>query len=69
MRVEEVVPDRQEIMYDFMNHDPLEECMFKSLYNENLDGEKLNTSAELIEIVLNLSEGNEEDVKSSEVSV
>ena len=43
--------------------------MFKSLYKENLDGEKLISSAELIEIVLNLSEGNEEDVRSSEVRV
>ena len=56
MRVEEVVPDRQEIMYDFMNHDPLEECMFKSLYKENLDGEKLNTSAELIRATVGVPE-------------
>ena len=31
--------------------------------------EKLNASAELIETVLNLSECNEEDVRSSEVKV
>ena len=58
MRVEEVIPDRQEMKYDFMNQDPLEECMFKSLYKENLEGEKLNASVELIETVLHLSEGN-----------
>ena len=58
MRVEEVVPDRQEMKYDFMNQDPLEECMFMSLYKENLEVEKLNASVELIEIVLHLSEGN-----------
>ena len=34
-----------------------------------LGGGKLNASVELIETVLNLSEGNEEDVKSSEVRV
>ena len=53
MRVDEVVPDTQEMKYDFMNQDPLEECMFKSLYKENLDGKKLTASAELIETVLN----------------
>ena len=43
--------------------------MFKSLYKENLDGEKLIASAELIETLLNLSEGTEEDVRSSEMIV
>ena len=52
-----------------MNQDPLKECMFKSLFKENLDGEKLTTSAELIETLLNLSEGTEEDVRSSEMRV
>ena len=69
MRVDDVVPDRHIMKYDFMNQDPLEEFMFKSLYKENLDREKLTASAELIEIVLNLSECNEEDVRSSEVTV
>ena len=65
MRVDEVIPDRQEMKYDFMNQDPLEECMFKSLYKENLDGEKLDASVELIETMLNLSERNEEDLRSN----
>ena len=43
--------------------------MLTSLYKENLDGKKLNASAELIETVLNLSKENEEDVKGSEVRV
>ena len=34
-----------------------------------MDGEELNASAELIETMLNLSEENEEDVKSSEMKV
>ena len=34
-----------------------------------MDEEKLNVSVELIETVLNLSEWNEEDVRSSEVRV
>ena len=34
-----------------------------------MDEEKLNASVELIETVLNLSEWNEEDVRSSEVRV
>ena len=63
MRVEEVIPDREEIMYEVMNHDPLQECMLDSLYKENMDGEKLNASAKLIETVLHLSEENVEDVK------
>ena len=69
MRVDGVFSDRKEMKHDFMNQDPLEECIFKSLYKENLEGEKLNASAELIETVLNLSKGNEEDVKSNEVRV
>ena len=56
MRVNGVFPDTKEMKYDFLNQDPLEECMFKSLYKENLDGEKLNASVELIETMLNLSE-------------
>ena len=67
MRVDGVFLDRQEMNYDFMNRDALEECMFKSLYKENLEGEKLNASDELIETVMNLSEENEEDVKRIEV--
>ena len=69
MRVDDVVPNRHIMKYDFMNQDPLEEFMFKSLYKENLDREKLTASAELIEIVLNLSECNEEVVRRSEVTV
>ena len=69
IRVDDVVLDRREMKYDFMNQDPLEECMFKSQYKENLDREKLTASAELIETMLNLSEGNEKDVMSSEVRV
>ena len=53
MRVDGVFPDKQEMKYDFLNQDPLEECMFKLLYKENLDGEKLNASVEFIETVLN----------------
>ena len=69
MRVEDLIPDREEMMYECMNQDSLEEFMLNSLYKENLDGEKLNTSVELIETVLNLIEENEEDVKSSEIRV
>ena len=57
------------MMYECMNQDPLEECMLNSLYKENLDEEKTNASAELIETVLNLSKENEEDVKSNEMKV
>ena len=31
MRVEDVIPDMEEMMYECMNQDPLEECMLKSL--------------------------------------
>ena len=69
MRVEDVIPDKEEMMCEFMNQDLLEECMFKSLYKENLNGEKLNVSVEMIETVLNLIEENEDDVKSSGLKV
>ena len=39
MRVDDVVHDRQEMKYDFMNQDPLEECIFKSLEKENFEEE------------------------------
>ena len=69
MRVDDVVLDRKEMKYDFMNQDLLEECIFKSPYKENLEKEQLNASVELIETMLNLSKGNEEDVRSIEVKV
>ena len=56
-------------MYEVVNHDPLEECMLNSLYKENLDGEKLNATVELIEPVLNMSEETEDDKKGNEVTV
>ena len=69
MRVDDVIPSRQEMKNDFMNQDSLEECIFRSLYKEILEEEQLNASAELIETMLNLSEGNEENVRSIEVKV
>ena len=45
MRIDYVIPSRQEMKHEFMKHDPLEECIFKSLYKEELDGEKLNANA------------------------
>ena len=56
MRIDNVILDRQEMKHEFMNQDPLEECMIKSLYKEYLDGEKLNAKAELTKTVLSLSE-------------
>ena len=64
MRLEDVILDKEEMMYEFMNQDPLEECMLKSLYKKNLDEEKLNENVELIETVLNLSEETEDDKKA-----
>ena len=55
--------------YDFMNQDPLEEFLFKSLNKKTLEEEQLNESAELIETILNLSDGNEEDIRIIEVKV
>ena len=69
MRVEDIIHNKEEMMYEFMNQDPIEECMLKSLYKENLNEEKLNVSVKLIETVLNLSGKNEEDVKSNEMKV
>ena len=52
-----------------MNQHPLKECMLNSLYKEKLDKEEMNAEAELIEIVLSLSEENDDDLRSSEVKV
>ena len=69
MRIDNVIPDSQEINNNFMNENPLEECMFNSLYNEDLDKEELNEKTELIEIVLSLSKENDDDLRSNEVKV
>ena len=69
MRVEEVIPNKEEMMYEVMNQDPLEECILNSLYKEDLDGEKLNASVELIKTVLNLSEETEDDKKGNELKM
>ena len=69
MRIDNVIPDILEMKHEFMNQDPLEECMIKSLYKEDLDGEKLNTNFELTETVLSLSEGSEETLRSSDIEV
>ena len=34
MRVEDIIPDREEMMYECMNQDPLKEGMLKSIYKE-----------------------------------
>ena len=69
MRIDNVILDILEMKHEFMNQDPLEECMIKSLYKEDLDGEKLNTNFELTETVLSLSEGSEETLRSSDIEV
>ena len=52
-----------------MKQGPLKECMIKSLYKEDLDEEKLNANAELIETMLSLSEVSEEIVRNSDIEV
>ena len=70
MRIDSVIPDRQEMKHKFLNQDPLEECMINSLINEDLEGEMLNENAELTETVLSLNEGsNAESSSNSEVKV
>ena len=64
-----MIPDRQEINSNFMNENPLEECMINSLYNEDLDKEELNEKDELTKNVLSLSEENGDDLRSNEVKV
>ena len=64
-----MIPDRQEINCNFMNENPLEECMINSLYNEDLDKEELNEKDELTKNVLSLSEENGDDLRSNEVKV
>ena len=63
MRVEEVILDKEEMMYEVKNQDPLEEFLLNSINKEDLDREKLNASVELIETMLNLSEETEDDKK------
>ena len=53
--------------HEFMNQNPFKECMIKSLYKEDLDGEKLNANTELTETVLSLSEGSKETLRSSDI--
>ena len=43
--------------------------MIKSLHKEDLNGENLNTNAELTETVLSLSEESEETLRSSDIKV
>ena len=69
MRVDDTVLDRQEMKYEFMNQDPLKEFIFKSLYKENLEEEQLNASSKSIETFLNLSKGNEKDLRNTKVKV
>ena len=38
-----------------MDENSLEECMFNSIYNADLDKEELNAEAEILETVLSLS--------------
>ena len=47
MGIDSVIPNRQEMKQEYMKQDPLEECMIKSLYKEDLDGEKLTANVEL----------------------
>ena len=69
MRIDNVNPNSLEMSYYFMNQRPLEECMMNSLYKENLDKKELNAKAELTKTVLDLSEENDDDLRSSEVKV
>ena len=52
-----------------MNEDSLEECMFNSLYNKDLDKEELNAEAGLLETILSLSKEKNDDLRSSEVKL
>ena len=67
IRIDNVILDSQEINSDFVEENPLEECMFNSLYNDELDKEKLNEKAELIESVMSQSEENDDNLRSNEV--
>ena len=69
MRSDDVILDIQEMKHEFMNQDPLKECVIKSLYKEDLDGEKLNLNAELTETMLSLSEGSEETLRRSDIKM
>ena len=69
MRIDNVILDSQEINNNFMKENPLEECIFNSLYNEKLDKEELNEKVELTEIVMSLSEENDDEVRSNEVKM
>ena len=70
MRIDNVIPDCPEINNNFLNENPLEECIFKLLYNEDLEKKGLNVEEEVIETVLSLSEGsNAESLSSSEMKV
>ena len=70
MRNENVIPIRKEQNDNYMNQDPLEQCMLNSLYKENLDWKYLNASEKLMETVLSIADdlSSERKVREAEKS-
>ena len=56
MRINNVIPVNKEKNYDCMNENSLDEYIFNSHYNEDMEKEKLIAEAKLTGAVLSLSE-------------
>ena len=52
MRIDNLIPSQDEMLYDFGKRNSLEQCLTKSIFIEKLDIEDLSSTPELIETVL-----------------
>ena len=69
MRINSVIPISKEKNNDYMNENSLDEYIFNSLYNENMEKEEPIAEAELTEVMMSLSEEKIYDLRSNEVKM
>ena len=62
MRINNLIPLRDDFLYDFGTRSPLEACLTKSLTTIAIDCEHLSATPELIETILALEVTEEEYV-------
>ena len=58
MRIDSLIPSRDELMHEYMDRDPLKECLFRSLSTEELKNERASDPT-LVETILTLEESEE----------
>ena len=54
MRIDSLIPSRDKLIHEFMNKDPLKECLIRSLSIVELKNEKVALNPALAETILNL---------------